>query len=295
MSGEPKNGPAPRFSLSDRYAPAAPVISGLADSQEISPPTPPAPEHFTFKSITGDFLKDAGEIWTYPLHIRTRDILPITSAVVLTGLLIWQDKSIRQGFMDYRYSHAWVKAVSPVLSDMGSYGAWGITAAFLLFSQPGSKSLETGILASSAILQSGLLITVLKGLFGRQRPFWDSGVDRWSGPVGFFSTFASGNYGRYDSFPGGHSITAFSLATVLAMQYGDHLWVPILSYATATGVALSRVTEGKHWLSDCLMGSVLGYAVGRMVVLNHRSRYHIIPTAGVVNGSLSFALTVSTR
>jgi membrane-associated phospholipid phosphatase len=38
-------------------------------------------------------------------------------------------------------------------------------------------------------------------------------------------------------------------------------------------VALSRVTEGKHWLSDCLVGSVLGYVIGRMVVLNHRSRY----------------------
>ena len=295
MSGEAKNNPAPHFLLSDRYAPAAPAISSPADSQEISPQTPPAPEHFTFKSITGDFLKDAGEIWTYPLHIRTHDLLPIASVAALTGLLIWQDRPIRQGFMDYRYSHAWVKAVSPVLSDMGSWGAWGITAAFLLFSQPGSKSLETGILASSAILQSGLLVTVLKGIFGRQRPFWDNGVDRWSGPVGFFSTFAAGNYGKYDSFPGGHSITAFSLATVLAMQYEDHLWVPILSYAMATGVALSRVTEGKHWLSDCLAGSALGYVVGRMVVLNHRSRYHILPSAGIVNGSLSFALTVSTR
>jgi hypothetical protein len=32
-----------------------------------------------------------------------------------------------------------------------------------------------------------------------------------------------------------------------------------------------------------------------MVVLNHRSRYHILPTAGVVNGSLSFAITISSR
>ena len=295
MSGEPKNDPAPRFSLASRYAPAAPMVSALELSSVFSQSTPPASEHFTFKSINGDFLKDAGEIWTYPLHIRTRDILPIAGVVVLTGLLIWNDESIRQGFMDYRYSHAWVKAVSPVLSNMGSYGAWAITAAFLLFSQAGSKGLETGILVSSAILQSGLLVTVLKGIFGRQRPFWDSDHDRWSGPVGFFSTFASGNYGRYDSFPGGHSITAFSLATVLAMQYGDHLWVPILSYATATGVALSRVTEGKHWLSDCLVGGVLGYVIGRMVVNNHRSRYHILPAVGVVNGSLSFALTVSAR
>jgi membrane-associated phospholipid phosphatase len=295
-AGDLKIDPAPRFSLAIRYTPSAPAISSRAAFAELLPSTPPAPEAFSFGSVTGDFLKDAGEIWTYPLHIRTRDILPIASVAVLTGILIGNDESIRKYLWDYRTTHAWVKAVSPVLTDIGSYGAWGIAAAFLLFSRAGSKSLETGVLATSAILQSGLLVTVLKGLFGRQRPFWDNGVDRWNGPVGFIDRFASGNYGKYDSFPGGHSITAWSLATVLAMQYGgEHLWVPILAYTTATGVALSRVTEGKHWLSDCVVGSILGYVVGRMVVLNHRSRYHIAPAAGIVNGTPSFAVTFSVR
>jgi membrane-associated phospholipid phosphatase len=291
-----KTDPTPRFSLASRYPASAPAISGRALSVELSPSVPPLPETFSFGSITGDFLKDAGEIWTYPLHIRTQDILPLASLAVLTGFLIGNDESIREEIWDYRTSHSWVKAVSPVITNIGSYGAWGIAAAFLLFGRAGGKSLETGILATSAILQSGLLVNVLKGLFGRQRPFWDNGVDRWNGPVGFFDRIKPGNYGRYDSFPGGHSITAWSLATVLAMQYGgEHLWVPILAYTTATGVALSRVTEGKHWLSDCVVGSVLGYVVGRMVVLNHRSRYHIAPSAGIVNGTPSFAVTFSVR
>jgi PAP2 superfamily len=63
----------------------------------------------------------------------------------------------------------------------------------------------------------------------------------------------------------------------------------------AGGVALSRVTENKHWFSDCLVGGFLGVVIGRMVVVNHRNRYHILPTAGVDHGSLSFALTVSNR
>jgi hypothetical protein len=49
--------------------------------------------------------------------------------------------------------------------------------------------------------------------------------------------------GRYDSFPGGHAITAFSLATVVAVQYRKSVWVPIVAYSVATGVGLSRVTE----------------------------------------------------
>jgi membrane-associated phospholipid phosphatase len=294
-SGETPGDPAPRFSLAVRYTPASPTILAGVISPAFDPSAPRAPEQFSFASITGDLLRDAGEIWTYPLHIRTPDILPIAGLAAVTGFLIWKDESVRKAMWDYRTTHAWVKAVSPVFTNMGTFGAWGICAAFLIFSKPGSKSLETGILATSAILQSGILVTFLKGMFGRQRPFWDNGVDRWSGPVGFFDRFAGGQYGRFDSFPGGHSITAFSLATVLALQYGETAWVPIVAYTAAAGVALSRVTEGKHWLSDCVVGSVLGFVVGRMVVLNHRSRYHLQPTAGLVNGTPSFALTFSVR
>jgi len=297
MSGEPKNSSARYFSLSIGDTPAAQTIPARAFFQAPTPSTPPAPEKFTFRSLPRDFLKDAGEIWSYPLHIRTRDILPIAGLAVLTGVLINNDETIQRSFLDYRMGHAWVKAVSPAITEMGSYGAWATAGVFLCVGLIGkdAKAVETAALATSAMVQSGILVTFLKALFGRQRPSWDHGVDRWSGPVGFSAWFKTGIYGKYDSFPGGHSITAFSLATVVAMQYQESVWVPILAYTTATGVALSRLTEGKHWLSDCLVGSVFGYVIGRMVVLNHRRRYHILPTAGVVHGSLSLALTVSSR
>ena len=79
------------------------------------------------------------------------------------------------------------------------------------------------------------------------------------------------------------------------MQYQETVWVPVVSYATAAGAALSRLTEGKHWLSDCLVGSVLGYVIGRMVVTNHRRRYHIVPEAGIDHNTVSLALTFSLR
>ena len=254
-----------------------------------------ASREFSLRSISRDFLKDAGEIWSYPVHIRTRDILPIAGLVTLTGLLIANDEAIHRGFMNYREAHAWVRGVSPAITQMGSYGAWGTVAVFLGVGLIGGdkKSTETAVLASSAMLQSNILVTFLKGIFGRQRPFWADGVDHWSGPVGFFKRFESGQSGRYDSFPGGHAITAFSLATVIAMQYGDTVWVPILSYTAATGVGLSRLTLDKHWLSDVLVGGVLGHVIGRLVVRNHRSRYHIAPAVGLAHGSPMFAVTFS--
>jgi membrane-associated phospholipid phosphatase len=296
-SGFLNNAPAQAFSLSVFASSDARTDLVQALVQTPAPALPAAREIFTFASLTRDFLKDAGEIWSYPLHIRTGDLLPIAGLAVLTGILIRNDEDTHRAFLDYRMGHAWVKALSPVITEMGSAGAYATAAAFLVVGLIGrnDKTIETGVLATSAMLQSAVLVTFLKALFGRQRPSWANGVDRWSGPVGFTEWVKSGIYGKYDSFPGGHSITAFSLATVLAMQYRQTVWVPILAYATATGVALSRVTEGRHWLSDCLVGSVLGYVIGRMVVTNHRSRTHIVPEAGIVHNTVSLALTFSYR
>ena len=256
---------------------------------------PPSSERYTLRNLSRDFLKDAGQIWSYPLHIQARDIVPIAALATLTGLLVVYDESIYRGFKTYRDDHGWVRAVSPVITKMGSWGAWGVAGLFLgVGLVSGNKtSTETAVLASNAMLQSAILVGVLKGLFGRQRPEYADGLDHWSGPTGFFKMYEKGQLGRYDSFPSGHAITAFSLATVLAMQYGDTVWVPVLSYTVATGVALSRVTESKHWLSDVLVGGVLGHLVGRLVVRNHRQRYHLTPVAGLDHGAFSFTVTLA--
>jgi membrane-associated phospholipid phosphatase len=302
----PEKGPSRLFSLSicgDRSAqptqPPAGIPALLRLTLGAADPSltdaPPVSGEFSFRSISRDFLKDAGQIWSYPVHIRTRDIMPIAGLAALTGFLIGNDEAIHRGFMKYRDAHAWVRAVSPVITRMGTYGAWGTAAVFLGVGLIGGdkKSTETAVLATSAMLQSGILVTFLKGIFGRQRPFWADGVDHWSGPVGFFKTFGSGQSGRYDSFPGGHSVTAFSLATVLAMQYRKSVWVPIVAYSVAAGIGLSRVTENKHWLSDVLVGGVIGHVIGRLVVRNHRSRHDMAPTTGDILGSPRLAITLS--
>jgi membrane-associated phospholipid phosphatase len=141
------------------------------------------------------------------------------------------------------------------------------------------------------MLQSAILVTFLKDMTGRQRPEAAGGVDHWSGPIGFIKQFEKGQTGLYDSFPSSHAATAFSLATVVAMEYEKNTWVGAAAYAVATGVGLSRVMLDKHWLSDVLVGAAIGHAIGRMVVRNHRRRYPFVPTVGIDHGSLSFEVT----
>jgi len=294
------NGLARLFSLSSGQASAVQQFSAravLAPPGASGPALSPDKDDFSARALTRDFLKDAGQIWSYPVHIQARDILPIAGLAALTGLIIANDEGIYRGFADYRDSHGWVRAVSPVITKMGTWGAWGTVAAFLGAGLIGGdkKSTETAVLATSAMVQSTILVGFIKGMTGRQRPEYAGGLDHWYGPEGFFRRFEKAYMEKYDSFPSGHTVTAFSLATVVAMQYQDTVWVPILSYTLATGVGLSRVTEDKHWLSDVLVGGVLGHVIGRMVVRNHRKRYHLMPTVGLDHGSLSFALAFSSQ
>src|SRR5262249_33889020 len=85
-------------------------------------------------------------------------------------------------------------------------------------------------------------------------------TDTWAaGP-----RFASSN----NSFPSGHSIAAFSVATVIARRYRNHRWVPYVAYGGAALIAFSRVSGSSHYVSDVFGGGALGYSIARFAVLN---------------------------
>jgi undecaprenyl-diphosphatase len=61
------------------------------------------------------------------------------------------------------------------------------------------------------------------------------------------------------SFPSGHSITAFAVATSLGLFYPE--WMVGLLFCAAS-VAVSRILLGMHFLSDVVAGSLLGVSLG---------------------------------
>lgn len=79
----------------------------------------------------------------------------------------------------------------------------------------------------------------------------------WLGP---FKSFKS------TSFPSGHAMRSFALATTVAGFYPDKKWVGIVSYSLATMTSLGRVVSKEHWVSDVIVGAALGYFIGRGVV-----------------------------
>lgn len=63
-----------------------------------------------------------------------------------------------------------------------------------------------------------------------------------------------------NSFPSGHTATAFMTATMLHKEYGRtrSLWFSVGGYAAATATGVLRMVNNRHWLSDVLMGAGLG-------------------------------------
>jgi len=79
------------------------------------------------------------------------------------------------------------------------------------------------------------------------------------------------------SFISGHSITAWTLATVLAKNFPnqDADWlglddpqpvVPVICYTCATLVSIQRVYDKRHWSSDVYYGALAGYFSGSAAV-----------------------------
>lgn len=88
-----------------------------------------------------------------------------------------------------------------------------------------------------------------------------------------------------DSFPSGHSSTAFAAAATLQNRYGWQVGVPAQLVAAFVGVA--RVQAHKHYWSDVLVGAAIGEATGFLITSKRDPDVEVIPfgdtrSAGVV-------------
>ena len=178
--------------------------------------------------------------------------------------------------------HKWVNKSSPVITNFG--GPWGVysvvATGFLGALCKDEKVVQTSLLATQAMITSGVWANIIKVLTGRERPladytFSNSEGGIWYGPFALWDEDLATRkpVSAFDAFPSGHTATAFSIATVFAMQYRDKKAIPIICYSAATLVGISRLTEHEHWSSDVFVGGLLGYLCGRQVV-NHYNKTH---------------------
>jgi hypothetical protein len=63
----------------------------------------------------------------------------------------------------------------------------------------------------------------------------------------------------YNSFPSGHTATAFASAEFLWQEYKDvSIWYGISGYIVASGTGFFRIYNDRHWLTDVAAGAGIG-------------------------------------
>lgn len=76
---------------------------------------------------------------------------------------------------------------------------------------------------------------------------------------------------RRNSFPSGHTATAFMGAEFLRREYWDiSPWIGVAGYAVATGTGFFRMYNNRHWLTDVIAGAGIG-------ILSVQTAYWLYP------------------
>jgi membrane-associated phospholipid phosphatase len=240
---------------------------------------------FSFRSPKGYFPSLAhnfAEQSTAPFRFTSKDWILTGAAVGITAVLIHYDNNIDEWARVQKTKHNWVNKTSPVITRFG--GDWGvysvIASGILGASFKDEKMVQTSLLATQAMITSGVWANIIKILTGRERPIADYAFSKtrggeWYGPFAKYDQDLAIRkpVSAFDAFPSGHTATAFSIATVFASQYRDKPAIPIICYSAATLIGISRLTEHEHWASDVFAGGLLGYICGKEVV-NHYNKLH---------------------
>lgn len=243
------------FSLTIAFSGSAQTSPERPFLQPEPSPTPktlpsPSPEHDFFTNI----LHDQRAIWLAPFNVRKGEAKWLAPLGLSTMALIATDRRTSGELVENGENLSRIR-ISKNISQIGaSYTTGTAAAVFYLAGRAGNnrRARETGVLAGEAMINSAILVEVLKLASQRQRP----PTDHTSGEF-----FDGGS-----SFPSGHAANAWAFATVIAHEYGHHRpLVQVGAYGLATAVSLARFTGRNHFLSDVLVGSALGYGIGRYV------------------------------
>jgi membrane-associated phospholipid phosphatase len=218
------------------------------------------------KATETAFLKnvwcDQKTVWGAPLHARQHlgFVLPFAGA---TAALIATDKSVGRELSEK--PPGTVLDASMDISHLGSAeSVIGFAGAFYGVARltHNERMRETALLSAEALADSGIVQGLLKVTTQRERPTQNNGEFRIDDARGRF--WSGGG-----SFPSGHAMSAWALASVFAARYPDKPAVKYGAYGLAVLISASRLSARQHFPSDVLVGAVFGYLIGRYVVRAH--------------------------
>ena len=215
-------------------------------------------EHVTplTRKLAGNIWLDQKAIWTSPFRASRKDAERWAAFGALTAGAILTDRRTTHilensaGQVNWGNNISRIGAAYAVLPEVAGFYLWGVAA-------DNEKARETGVLGAEALLDGLIVGELLKTAAGRNRP------NAPSQPGDFFKGGAS--------FPSGHAMETWALASVIAREYRNRKWVPWVAYGLSGVVAVARVGARQHYASDVIAGGAMGFFIGRYVVDTHEA------------------------
>ncbi len=205
-------------------------------------------------SLLRNLVQDQKAIWTSPSRLRPQDATWLVPLGGLTAALLASDREFSKHLSNS--PHRLVR--SNTVSNLGAASLAGAAGGLYLWGKitQDEHKRETGFLSGEALLNALAVNSLIQVAAGRERPFQDGG---------------SGNFFHHGtSFPSDHAAAAWSVAGVIAHQYPGPL-TKLLAYGAASAVSAARITGKKHFPSDVLVGSAVGWFIGQQVYRAHHN------------------------
>lgn len=164
--------------------------------------------------------------------------------LLAVGLLF--DKKISEFF--YATQTSWFVSTLKIFSYLGDGIAVFLIVTMMLSALYIKKNKKNIFLFWASFAISMILVYLLKNLFLRQRPFY----------------FGGESYKINHSFPSGHTNSVFcALPFFSKLRRLNYFW-----YVFSILVAFSRVYLGYHYLTDVVIGGLIGYTISMIIIKN---------------------------
>lgn len=204
----------------------------------------------TYRNWLGEECIDFGDSKTY--YNWKRDVTYVGAPIFLSSFII---KDKKRAFRSARFSmnEKWKTEID----NYTQFSPYAVAVALKALGYDGRSSWDR--LVTSAVLANAVMavaVNATKYSVGEMRP----------------------DNSTANSFPSGHTATAFVAATVLHKEYGltRSPWFSVGGYAVAMGTGFMRVLNNRHWISDVIAGAgigilstELGYFLGDLIYKNH--------------------------
>ena len=238
------SGLCPLF-LSQQDVPAASGQVEDAPHQPIVFPERPV----SWQKLLPNLARDQKDIWLFPIsravehHLKPALVLTAITA----GTIAAVDVPSGEYFQRTRSFDGFNRAFSGKNTSVVMFAAPSVFYGISLLRKD-SYAQNTFLLAGEAVMSAEVLTSIMKDVDRRMRPI-EVPLKGDLSATWFRSRSGSVMRG-IGSFPSGHTISAFSLATVFADRHPNPRWHAWVAYGLAEAVVFSRVSLQSHHPSD---------------------------------------------